>query len=29
VTEFLDALRRVVGGETVIDPEVVRQLLGT
>ncbi|WP_328467132.1 response regulator transcription factor [Streptomyces sp. NBC_00448] len=28
VAEFLDALDRVAGGETVIDPEVVRVLLG-
>ncbi|MEV0274881.1 response regulator transcription factor [Streptomyces sp. NPDC050610] len=27
VSEFLDAIRRVAGGETVIDPEVVRTLL--
>jgi DNA-binding NarL/FixJ family response regulator len=27
VAEFLDALDRVVAGETVVDPEVVRQLL--
>jgi DNA-binding NarL/FixJ family response regulator len=27
VAEFLDALDRVAGGDTVIDPEVVRQLL--
>ncbi|MFI5527273.1 response regulator [Kitasatospora sp. NPDC051853] len=27
VTEFLDALRRVADGQTVIDPEVVRVLL--
>jgi DNA-binding NarL/FixJ family response regulator len=27
VAEFIDALRRVAGGETVIDPEVVRQLV--
>ncbi|WP_236796461.1 response regulator transcription factor [Amycolatopsis sp. GM8] len=27
VTEFLDALRRVAGGGTAIDPEVVAQLL--
>ncbi|MBM2622737.1 response regulator transcription factor [Actinoplanes sp. LDG1-06] len=27
VEEFVDALRRVVAGETVIDPEVVRRLL--
>jgi DNA-binding NarL/FixJ family response regulator len=27
VEEFLDALHRVAGGDTVIDPEVVRQLL--
>ncbi|BCY11153.1 response regulator transcription factor [Actinoplanes sp. L3-i22] len=27
VTEFVDALRRVVDGGTVIDPEVVRQML--
>ncbi|MEV0429526.1 response regulator transcription factor [Micromonospora sp. NPDC050495] len=27
VEEFLDALDRVVGGGTVVDPEVVRQLL--
>ncbi|MDJ0363346.1 response regulator transcription factor [Rhodococcus sp. H29-C3] len=27
VTEFLDALDRVAGGQTVIDPEVVRVLL--
>ncbi|GAA4608185.1 DNA-binding NarL/FixJ family response regulator [Actinoplanes octamycinicus] len=27
VTEFVDALRRVVDGGTVVDPEVVRQLL--
>ncbi|HWD07019.1 MAG TPA: response regulator transcription factor [Amycolatopsis sp.] len=26
VSDFLDALRRVAGGETVLDPEVVRQL---
>ncbi|WP_405922062.1 response regulator [Streptomyces sp. NBC_00122] len=29
VTEFLDALRRVAEGQTVIDPEVVRVLLGS
>ncbi|RJL22101.1 DNA-binding response regulator [Bailinhaonella thermotolerans] len=28
VTEFADALTRVAGGGTVVDPEVVRQLLG-
>jgi DNA-binding NarL/FixJ family response regulator len=28
VTEFVDALVRVAGGGTVVDPEVVRQLLG-
>ncbi|MEV7522056.1 response regulator transcription factor [Streptomyces sp. NPDC091371] len=28
VAEFLDALRRVADGQTVIDPEVVRVLLG-
>jgi DNA-binding NarL/FixJ family response regulator len=28
VEEFVDAVRRVAGGGTVIDPEVVRQLLG-
>jgi DNA-binding NarL/FixJ family response regulator len=28
VSEFAGALRRVVAGETVIDPEVVRRLLG-
>ncbi|MCX4626577.1 response regulator transcription factor [Streptomyces sp. NBC_01443] len=28
VAEFLDALERVAGGQTVIDPEVVRVLLG-
>ena len=27
VTEFLDALRRVAGGGTALDPEVVAQLL--
>lgn len=27
VEEFLDALNRVVGGGTVVDPEVVRQML--
>jgi DNA-binding NarL/FixJ family response regulator len=27
VTEFIDLLRRVLGGGTVVDPEVVRQLL--
>ncbi|MDP9868107.1 MULTISPECIES: response regulator transcription factor [Streptosporangium] len=27
VTEFVDALTRVAGGGTVVDPEVVRQLL--
>jgi DNA-binding NarL/FixJ family response regulator len=27
VTEFIDALRRVTSGGTVLDPEVVRQLL--
>ncbi|MGV9775521.1 response regulator [Streptosporangium sp. NPDC003464] len=27
VTEFVDALMRVAGGGTVVDPEVVRQLL--
>ncbi|UNO38545.1 response regulator transcription factor [Streptomyces sp. MST-110588] len=27
VLEFLDAVRRVAGGETVIDPEIVRKLL--
>lgn len=27
VTEFLDSIERVVAGETVIDPDVVRQLL--
>jgi DNA-binding NarL/FixJ family response regulator len=27
VEEFVDALRRVAGGGTVVDPEVVRQLL--
>ncbi|RJL24494.1 response regulator transcription factor [Bailinhaonella thermotolerans] len=28
VSDFLDAVRRVAGGETVIDPELVTQLLG-
>ncbi|MFF1493208.1 response regulator [Streptomyces sp. NPDC058304] len=28
VVDFLDALERVAGGQTVIDPEVVRVLLG-
>jgi DNA-binding NarL/FixJ family response regulator len=28
VTDFVDALARVAAGQTVIDPEVVRQLLG-
>jgi DNA-binding NarL/FixJ family response regulator len=28
VTEFVDALRAVAAGRTVVDPEVVRQLLG-
>lgn len=28
VTEFVDALARVAAGGTVVDPEVVRQLLG-
>ena len=28
VAEFLDAVRRVAGGGTVIDPEVIAQLLG-
>jgi DNA-binding NarL/FixJ family response regulator len=28
VTEFVDALERVAAGRTVVDPEVVRQLLG-
>ncbi|MBB3045125.1 DNA-binding NarL/FixJ family response regulator [Nocardioides soli] len=28
VREFLDSLDRVAGGETVVDPQVVRQLLG-
>ena len=28
VPEFLDAVRRVAGGGTVIDPEVIAQLLG-
>jgi DNA-binding NarL/FixJ family response regulator len=28
VEEFADAVRRVAAGDTVIDPEVVRQLLG-
>lgn len=28
VSDFLDALRRVAAGETVLDPEVVRQLFG-
>jgi DNA-binding NarL/FixJ family response regulator len=28
VTEFVDALVQVAGGRTVVDPEVVRQLLG-
>jgi DNA-binding NarL/FixJ family response regulator len=28
VSEFLDALRRVAAGETVLDPEVVSQLFG-
>ena len=28
VTEFVDALVAVAGGRTVVDPEVVRQLLG-
>lgn len=28
VAEFADALDRVAGGHTVVDPEVVRQLLG-
>ena len=27
IAEFLDALRRVAGGGTVLDPEVVSQLL--
>jgi DNA-binding NarL/FixJ family response regulator len=27
VTEFMDALHRVAGGGTVIDPEIVRQML--
>lgn len=27
VEEFLDALRRILGGETVVDPEVISQLL--
>lgn len=27
VAEFIDALQRVAGGHTVVDPEVVRQLL--
>lgn len=29
VREFMDALARVAGGGTVLDPEVVRQLVGT
>jgi DNA-binding NarL/FixJ family response regulator len=29
IREFMDALARVAGGETVLDPEVVRQLVGT
>ncbi|GAB3485934.1 response regulator transcription factor [Amycolatopsis cihanbeyliensis] len=29
VSDFLDALRRVAAGETVLDPEVVSQLLGS
>ena len=29
VREFMDALTRVAGGGTVLDPEVVRQLVGT
>ena len=28
VTEFVEALERVAAGRTVVDPEVVRQLLG-
>ncbi|RZQ64863.1 response regulator transcription factor [Amycolatopsis suaedae] len=28
VSDFLDALRRVAAGETVLDPEVVTQLMG-
>lgn len=28
VREFLDSVARVAGGETVVDPQVVRQLLG-
>ena len=28
VTEFVEALQRVAAGRTVVDPEVVRQLLG-
>ncbi len=28
VTEFVDALQQVVAGRTVVDPEVVRQLIG-
>ncbi|MFI7603088.1 LuxR C-terminal-related transcriptional regulator [Actinoplanes sp. NPDC049681] len=28
VAEFVDALEQVAGGRTVVDPEVVRQLLG-
>jgi DNA-binding NarL/FixJ family response regulator len=28
VSDFIDALTRVAGGGTVLDPEVVRQLLG-
>jgi DNA-binding NarL/FixJ family response regulator len=29
VTDFVDAVRRVAGGGTALDPEVVAQLLGT
>jgi DNA-binding NarL/FixJ family response regulator len=29
VRDFVDALRRVAAGETVLDPEVVRQLMGS
>jgi DNA-binding NarL/FixJ family response regulator len=29
VSDFLDALRRVAEGETVLDPEVVRQLFAS
>lgn len=29
VRDFVDALRRVAGGETVLDPEVVSQLMGS